>query len=255
MIRICIAVIALSFLNTSKAQTFNSSRIFAHNDYARPIPFYTAYDLQVGSIEADVFLIEGEILVAHHKHEIVKGNTLEALYLKPLLKAVQKNNGSVYEDPLTNLTLMIDLKTDGVSTLKAVVNQLNKYTLLTSCPSLRFMISGNVPDPNKWFEYPSYITFDGRPGIPYTPEQLKRVNMISTNFRDHARWNGEDQIPDEELKKIRKLMEEVHTKGKQIRFWATPDFESAWKELMRVNMDVIVTDDVVALNKFLKQQK
>jgi alkaline phosphatase len=255
MIRIWIAVIAFSFFSTSKAQTLNSSRIFAHNDYARPIPFYTAYELQVGFIEADVFLIEDEVLIAHHKHEIQKGKTLEALYLEPLLKAVQTNRGSVYKDPLVNLTLMIDLKTDGVSTLKAVVNDLEKYKVLTSCPSLHFMISGNVPDPNKWFEFPPYITFDGRPGIRYTSEQLKRISMISTNFRDHASWNGQGQIPDEELKKIRKLMEEVHTKGKQIRFWATPDFENAWKELMRVNMDVIVTDDVVALDQFLKQQK
>src|SRR5687768_15732489 len=236
MIRMWIAVIAFFFLNFASAQTYNSSRIFAHNDYARSIPFYTAYELQVGFIEADVFLIEGEILVAHHKHEVEKNKTLESLYLKPLLKAVQKNHGSVYKDPLINLTLMIDLKTDGDATLDVVVNQLKKYTDLISCPSLRFMISGNVPDPNKWFEYPSHITFDGRPGIAYTPEQLKRVSMISTNFRDHARWNGQDQIPDDELKKIRKLMAEVHTKGKQIRFWATPDFASAWKELMRVNM-------------------
>ncbi|MEX2230864.1 MAG: phosphatidylinositol-specific phospholipase C/glycerophosphodiester phosphodiesterase family protein [Cyclobacteriaceae bacterium] len=255
MIRITFLLFAGLIVTSCSNGQYTPASVFAHNDYVRPIPFYAAYDLQVGFIEADVFLIDGEILVAHHIREIDKEKTLEALYLKPLLKVINKNRGSVYDDPRRTLTLMVDLKTEGVATLEAVVSQLEKYTELLSCPSLRFMISGNVPDPDRWPEYPSYITFDGRPGIAYTPDQLKRVSMISTSFSQHSKWNGKDKIPDDELKKIGKLMEEVHAKGKQIRFWATPDFDIAWKELMRLKMDVIVTDDVVGLTEFLKLQK
>jgi alkaline phosphatase len=31
----------------------------SHNDYEQPIPFWTAYNAQFGSIEADIFLIDG----------------------------------------------------------------------------------------------------------------------------------------------------------------------------------------------------
>jgi alkaline phosphatase len=254
MIRFSIAVIVFSILNIAKAQTYNSSRIFAHNDYAQAIPFYTAYNLNVGFMEADVFLHDGEIFVAHHAREIRKGKTLEALYLAPLVKAVRKNHGSVHEPPQQSLTLMIDLKTEGVSTLAAIVNKLQKYPELLGIPSLHFMISGNVPDPARWTDFPSYLDFDGRPGIPYTPAQLKRVGMISTNFRDHVKWNGKGRITAEEAEKIRSMMEDVHAKGKKMRFWATPDFETAWKELIRMKMDVIVSDDVTALAAFLNNQ-
>src|SRR3989337_142658 len=111
MLHLWFAIVAVSLLNTAIAQSYDASHIFAHNDYARAIPFYTAHHLNVGYIEADVFLDDGQIVVAHHKHEIQKEKTLETLYLKPLLKAVLKNKGSVYDDRSRTLTLMIDLKT------------------------------------------------------------------------------------------------------------------------------------------------
>src|SRR5690606_24836136 len=148
-------------------------RIFAHNDYARAVPFHTAYDLGVGYIEADVFLYENNSLaVAHEEHEIAEGRTLERLYLDPLSEKVRQHKGSVYADPTRSLTLMIDLKTEGVSTLDAIVKVLNQYPQLLSCGTLHFMISGSVPDPARWEAYPDFITFDGRPGIGYSDAQL-----------------------------------------------------------------------------------
>jgi alkaline phosphatase len=51
------------------------------------------------------------------------------------------------------------------------------------------------------------------------------------------------------------LLEAAHAKGKKLRFWATPDFENAWKEQMSLNLDVIVTDEVTGLHKFIIRQK
>jgi alkaline phosphatase len=249
-----VAIIIFSF--TSEAQpSFKTSQIFAHNDYERAQPFHTAYNLKVGYIEADIFFVDNEILVAHHKHEIKPERKLETLYLKPLQKQVQANKGFVYSDRKATLTLMVDLKTEGTETLKALVKQLENYRDLLSCPTLQVMISGNVPDPGDWDSYPPYIHFDGRPGIAYTPEQLKRISMISTNFTSHVKWDGKSKIPDADRKKIANLVDEVHAKGKKFRFWATPDFDHAWNELIELQMDVIVTDKVEALAAFLNGKR
>ena len=247
-------LILISFVSCTLAQKYTPSRVFAHNDYVRDKPFYTAYELGVGYIEADVFLQGGDLMVAHHRNEIVAGKDLEVLYLKPLSEKIQQFDGSVYENPKLQLTLMIDLKTEGITTLNAIVEKLAKYPHLTACDNLKIMISGSVPDPKKWTQYPDYIYFDGRPGIPYTPDQLQRIAMISTGFKGHAKWDGRGKISDQERKKISALVDDAHAKGKKFRFWATPDFAEAWKELMRLNMDVIVTDDVTALAEFLKAQ-
>jgi alkaline phosphatase len=234
-------------LTSGTAQNYHTRQIFAHNDYERAQPFHTAYNLQVGYIEADIFLIDNKILVAHHKNEIKPERTLETLYLKPLQRQVHKNGGFVYSDRKASLTLMIDLKTPGPETLKALVAALEYYRDLISCPTLQIMISGNIPDPAHWDEYPSYIYFDGRPEIPYTAEQIRRISMISTNFGSHVKWDGRNKISDADRKKIADLVDLAHSKGKKFRFWATPDFEGAWKELLDLQMDVIVTDKVEAL--------
>lgn len=241
---------------SAQCQTFDASRIFAHNDYARAVPFYTAYDLGVGYIEADIFLYEDTTLsVAHEQEEITEGRTLEVLYLAPLMEKVRQHNGSVYADSARSLTLMIDLKTAGEPTLSAVVRLLQRYPELLSCRTLHFMISGNVPPPARWPAYPDFITFDGRPQTRYTDSQWARIAMISTSFTQHFKWDGRSKITGDMRAKIGALVKEAHLKGKPFRFWATPDFEDAWKELRGLPIDVVGTDDVAGLYAFLQQQK
>lgn len=250
-----LSILAVLLLLCSCATTpkYSDSNIFAHNDYVRAVPFFTAYNLGVGYIEADVFLKEGALLVAHQEREIEQRRDLATLYLQPLDKEIKDNNGTVYDDSKRALTLMIDLKTEGVSTLNALAGLLEKYPTLTSCATLTIMISGNVPDRARWIEYPDYIRVDGRPGIPYTVDELKRVSMISTNFNDHIKWDGRGKISEVGRQKIQLLMSDAHAKGKTFRFWGTPDFKEAWEELMALDMDVIVTDDVAGLAEFLRK--
>jgi alkaline phosphatase len=238
----------------ASAQEYTPSAVFAHNDYVRENPFHTAYDLGVGYIEADVFLRDGQLMVAHHRNEIADGRTLQNLYLEPLSQKARQFNGNVYKNPDQTLTLMIDLKTEGMHTLNAIVDLIDNYPELIRSPNLQFMISGNVPHPQKWVEYPPYIFFDGRPGIAYSPEQMKRISMISTNFSSASKWDGHGRISNEDRKKMQKFIDDAHAHGKKFRFWATPDFPGAWKELMSMNMDVIVTDDVAGLIAFLSSK-
>ena len=235
------------------AQHYSTAHVFAHNDYAGPHPFHAAYGLEVGYIEVDVFLDGNDLMVAHERDEITPGKTLEALYLSNLEEHVRRNNGFAYKDTTRSLTLMIDLKTPGVPTLTSIVASLEKFPALLSCQKLQIMISGNVPDPTPWKNFPSFISFDGRPGIEYTDEQLARISMISTNFRSHVQWNGQGKLPDQARAKMLQLIEAAHRKEKKIRFWATPDFENSWRELMRAQVDVIVTDKVPALVQFLRE--
>src|SRR5688500_8778915 len=109
MMRFCLPIATLLFCTAATAQRYDASAIFAHNDYARAVPFYEAYDLEVGYIEADVFLVDSKIVVAHDKHEIRPERDLETLYLIPLLQKVRQNHGHVYDDHARTLTLMIDL--------------------------------------------------------------------------------------------------------------------------------------------------
>src|ERR1041385_7080672 len=83
----------------------------AHNDYEHKRPLLDALDHGFCSVEADIFLASGKLLVAHERHMTNPEKTLEALYLDPLRERVKKNRGRVYAHG-PEFTLLIDLKTD-----------------------------------------------------------------------------------------------------------------------------------------------
>jgi len=94
----------------------------SHNDYLQPAPFALAYQQGFGSIEADVFLINDTLFVAHDKTQIARARTFDKLYLQPILQTAAKNKGKVYRDK--KLQLLIDLKTQGDPALQALLKLL-----------------------------------------------------------------------------------------------------------------------------------
>src|SRR3990172_9175630 len=68
----------------------------AHNDYWHERPLFDALDHGFTSVEADVFLRDGNLLVGHELAELKPESTLESLYLDPLARRVRENGGRVY---------------------------------------------------------------------------------------------------------------------------------------------------------------
>ena len=69
-------------------------RAHAHNDYEHPRPLLDALDHRFGSVEADIFLVGDQLLVAHDPADLDPTRTLESLYLDPLAARVKANHGS-----------------------------------------------------------------------------------------------------------------------------------------------------------------
>ncbi|HEY3914204.1 MAG TPA: hypothetical protein VGN61_06930, partial [Verrucomicrobiae bacterium] len=65
----------------------------AHNDYVHTHPLFDALDNGFCSVEADIYLTNGQLLVAHELSKVKPANTLQALYLDPLRARVKKNGG------------------------------------------------------------------------------------------------------------------------------------------------------------------
>src|SRR5437773_5144245 len=85
------------------------TRVHAHNDYEHKRPLLDALDHGFCSVEADIFLVEGKLLVAHELGQTKPERTLQALYLDPLREHVKANGGRVFKDG-PEFTLLIELK-------------------------------------------------------------------------------------------------------------------------------------------------
>src|SRR5579863_3505263 len=83
----------------------------AHNDYLHERPLLDALDHGFTSVEADIFLVQGKLLVAHDIAALRPERTLAALYLDPLRQRIRNHDGWVY-DKGRSLTLLIDIKSD-----------------------------------------------------------------------------------------------------------------------------------------------
>lgn len=232
---------------------YGTANAHSHNDYEQTVPFYAAYNAGFGGIEADIFLIHGNLIVAHDMAEVQKNRSLEEYYLKPLQDFVEKNNGYAYADSTKQLQVLIDVKTGGVNTLDAFIAVLKKYPLLIDNKTIVWAISGNRPADSLWASYPPFIQFDGLLFKDnYSAEALQKIVMMSDDFKSYSSWRGEGELPAADLQKIRAAIARCHTLNKKVRFWDAPDIPNAWKQFMQLGVDYINTDHIPELANYLK---
>src|SRR5438552_134393 len=98
----------------------------AHNDYEHKHPLFDALDHGFCSVEADIYLVNGKLLVAHNLSDVKPERTLQALYLDPLRERVRKNGGRVYANG-PEFTLLIDLKSDWGTLYPVLRDALKQY--------------------------------------------------------------------------------------------------------------------------------
>lgn len=242
-------LIGLSFSGYSQDRPYTNSNAHSHNDYINNIPFYRAYHQEFGSIEADIFPMQGELAVAHDKKDIDVNTTLTKLYLNPILELLSK-------DPQRKLRLLIDIKENHLEVLPILIKQLQPLNSLLSTPlaekQLQIVISGNRPKPADFYNYPDYIFFDHDLSSNLTADQAKRVGLVSVPFPRFSKWNGLGALTAADEQRVKAVIDSAHRLNKQIRFWAAPDTKTAWITQMNLGVDVIGTDKIEDLGDLLK---
>ncbi|WP_353196370.1 hypothetical protein [Parapedobacter defluvii] len=231
--------------------------IHAHNDYHQRKPFYQAYAQHVYSIEADVFVTDkGAVLVGHDLHELQDNRTLESMYITPIVHAFASNGGRAWAASDDRFVLLIDLKTPAAITLQPVVDLIAMHPEVfdenVNPYAVSVVISGDMPNPVDFDNFPRFISFDGRLGVDYTAEQLERVAFVSAPFSSYASWDGKGMLTERDRDKVAAAVKKVHGLSKKIRFWGTPDGVTAWNTLYEMGIDIINTDQVEHCVEFFR---
>jgi len=243
-------------------------RAHAHNDYYHKRPLLDALSHGFCSVEADVYLVDGKLLVAHSRLELKPEKTLEKLYLDPLLERVRKNTASGFMKTRVfpggpPFTLLIDFKTNGSEIYKRLQQVLPRYKEMLSRVengtyskgAVTIVISGDRPREQIAKSTIRYVGIDGRLGDLGSTEPAHLLPLISDRWTTHFRWRGNGPMPAEEKLKLKKIVEQAHASGRRVRFWATPENPALWQELYDAGVDLINTDKLAELEKFLSGQK
>ncbi|MEY4571242.1 MAG: hypothetical protein RLZ10_435 [Bacteroidota bacterium] len=246
-----LAFVLIFNLQTLFAQELKRSpKAHSHNDYEQKRPFDLAIENTFGSIEADVWLKDNTLCVAHDAKDIQLDRTLENLYFNKLNTLLQNNKGRPYKDQ-RELQLLIDIKSDAKSTLEELIGLLNAYPSIKKSKYIKIVISGNRPVPAEYTQYPSFIFFDGRPNESYDKKSLKKLGLISDNYMKYSKWFGNGSISEKDKSTLKAVIQKSHDLKKPFRFWATPDNENSWNLFMELGVDYINTDKVAELGAFL----
>ena len=234
----------------------------AHNDYEHPRPLLDALDKGFCSVEADIYLIDGKLLVSHDRKDVKNDRTLVDLYLDPLKKRIEQNGGLVYAESSVRFFLLIDIKSDARATYAGLHATLRKYgDMLTKFEggkiepgAVTVVVSGNRPREEMLAQRTRFAGYDGRLSDLKDSVDSYLMPWISDNWRNHFRWRGEGTLTAEEEKKVKNIVSRCHKAGCMIRFWAIPDQPNVWQTLHRLGVDFINTDHLGELRETLTKK-
>lgn len=226
----------------------------AHNDYEHARPLADALAWGFCSVEADVYPVDGDLLVAHDRSDLKPERTLQSLYLAPLLARLE-NEGRVQPGTDT-FTLLVDIKTDGEVAYELLKRQLEPLRPFLQSANgtapLQVIISGDRPFTAISNHTDRLVGIDGRlEDLDRDDRPAALVPLISDRWGKRFRWFGASDMPDDERALLQELVRQAHARGQRLRFWATPEDPLVWRELAAAGVDLIGTDDLAALAGFL----
>ncbi len=259
-IRFCCLLVFSTIINTSIGQVTILPNAYAHNDYHHKRPLLDALENGFTYVEADVYLRKGNLIVAHILPCLKKKRTLEALYLKPLLAYVQ-NNAAGNKEAINEcpLTLMIDIKSGADKTYEALLALLEKYKPIlsgyedgrTTLRNVTIVLTGHKPYGLVKNNETRFVFMDEDLRKAVADSSANLYPIASCKYSHLLKWKGKGVIPEADLKRLEYYVTEAHKNGRKVRLWASPEIKKVWSELLKCNVDLINTDKLKSLRKFL----
>jgi len=234
-------------------------------------PLVRPLELGFCNVEADLQYIDGTLVVGHDCIPTWRCNdTLEEAYLQ-VLAARYVEYGEIYPgskklNTCTRFVMMVDVKTQADTTYEAIHTLLDKYDQLypgfltvysydqvVSKGAIEFLLSGNRVSPATLFaQEKRYAVLDGRINDnlddDYGPEIMP---WLSQSWGDVFDWRL-TPFPEQVVIKLQNITEIAHSRQQKVRFWAAPQTDSFWEELIKYDVDLLNTDFYENLATYLR---
>ncbi|CAN8104408.1 unnamed protein product [Discula destructiva] len=263
---------------TSFTQGIIPKALHSHNDYWRPVPFFSALAAGAISVEADVWLYNGTLHIGHEQSALTNERTFDSLYIQPILSVLRAQNPSssfvtpagsathngVYDTSSgQTLYLFVDIKTDGPSTFPYVVRALEPLRdagFLTTfngtavTPGAITVIgTGNTPLNQVQGVSPRDYFYDAP--IPTLATTFANITsdvspIASTDFAvQFPGVVGNNGLNALQLALLKTQVAIAHAKGIKVRYWDQPGWpvgtrNAIWRSLWDNGVDLLNVDDV-----------
>lgn len=255
----------------------------SHNDYWRPIPFYSALSVGAISVEADVWLYNGTLHIGHEVSALTAARTFDSLYIQPILSVLRRQNPNstyVTGGPTKNgvydtsggqtLYLFVDVKTDGATTFPYVVRALEPLrragylttysgTTVTTGP-VTVVGTGNTPLNQVQGVAPRDYFFDAP--LPTLGTSFSNITaavspIASTDFAVQFGNVRNQTFNASQQALLESQIATAHAKGIAVRYWDQPGWpvgtrNAIWRQLWDAGVDLLNVDDLEGAADFWK---
>lgn len=270
---------------TSFTQGIIPKALHSHNDYWRPVPFYSALSYGAISVEADVSLINGTLYIGHELSALSDKRTLDSLYIQPLLQTIRATNPWTKFVPVNSTRngvfdtssgqtfyLWIDLKTNGTTTWPAVIKALQPLrdagylttyngTTVTKGP-VTVIGTGNTPRNLVQGVAPRDYFWDAPVAKLDSPE-FRNITadvspIASGSFGSIIGEVRNRTLSEAQLETLKSQIEVAEARGMGVRYWETPLWPVAtrnavWRTLWEEGVTLVNVDDLSAAAGFWEQ--
>lgn len=241
-------------ISPARAEAISRTRpiwTHSHNDYQQAHPLADALRNRFRSVEADIWLEGNDLRVSHM--QIGSVGTLRQLYLAPLQELIDRR-GSVYGDGIP-LYLWIDIKSPEARLRAVLREQLSHYPMLRGSPSMVIAVLTGDESSKA-----AYLREPGPPFASRDSNELRRDDppgdtswsWYSLRWHEFFDWDGRGAMPARERTLLWALVAQIHARKRSLRFWETPESEQLWAELLEADVDMLSTDDLPRLRRFLE---
>ncbi|KAL1297768.1 hypothetical protein AAFC00_006305 [Neodothiora populina] len=260
----------------------------SHNDYWRPVPFYSALSVGGVSVEADVWYDPAKsndtLYVGHEISALTTTRTLDSLYIQPILSVLHSLNPNTTFVPRTThngvfdtnsaqtLYLWIDVKTDGATTWPQVIKALaplreggwlTTFNGTSVTPGAVTVIgTGNTP-----LNQVQGVGNASHPRDFFWDAPLAALNTTASNITadvspiastDFATQFGEvrnESFNATQLALLRAQIAAASSKNIGVRYWDQPGWpistrDAIWRTLWDEGVTLLNVDDLEAAAEF-----
>ena len=206
-----LACLLTIFTSPAFAQAIVPLPAHSQTDYEQTRALFSALQLRYASVEADVYLINGELLVGNNSDDLMVGRTLGNLYLEPLRLLSMRNGGQIYSETTTPLILLVDIKTEADATYQQLERVLGPYERIltrftpssTEPGAVTVIVSGNRPRELMEQQEERFSAYDGRlSDLTSGSVNPNFMPMISNDWGALFEWRGAGEMPAEERQRL-----------------------------------------------------
>lgn len=249
------------------------------------MPLFDALEAGCISVEADVWLKDGDLLVGHTENSLKPARSLKSLYLHPLHSILLEQNSPESSAPLrarssgifemnasVSITLLLDIKSDGNTTLPIISQQLEPLRAkgwLTQFDGsellpgpITIVGSGNTPFDAIQANSTRDIFFDAPlddlwgEDAPADRSKYNSHNSLyaSTRFSTAIGQVRHGFLEPKQVDIIRGQVKAASALGIKARYWDTPpwpikDRDHVWDVLENEGVGVLNVDDLTAATR------